>query len=360
MMDIKDLTTSEIVKIVCEGLGSAKPIDNKNGILQFQTICHNPAHTGKFKLYYYADTKSFHCYTGCSESFDIIGLVKRAKHCSASKASKIINDLILYGGNKEGFDDEEDWEGYTYDCSRDMGEKKNPPIDKNYLKLFPLDEPNLWYKEGISVRSMRKFGIRMDYCNNKIIVPHFDINDNLIGIRGRALNKDEIEAGCKYMPIRCDGKFLAHSLGSNLYGINFNKENIKRLKKVILFEGEKSVMKYGDYFQGNNIALAVCGSNISQTQIQLLEDLGVEEVIIAFDKMYTENKSEEARLYREKIVKLGLKFPSSMSVYYLWDDNDLIEYKNAPIDHGSKIFKVVLKMKKMIKTRIEEDQQPSL
>ena len=36
--------------------------------------------------------------------------------------------------------------------------------------------------------------------------------------------------------------------------LDLNKENIVKAKKVILFEGEKSVMKYEDYSGGNNIS----------------------------------------------------------------------------------------------------------
>ena len=364
-MKKEELTTRDIVKIVCDGLGSGKPIDNKNGVLQFQTVCHNHAHQGKYKLYYYASTKLFHCYTECSDSFDIIELVKRVKKCNMGEAMKFISQITGIYPGKEGFNSnkEEDlYNEYDYDRTKDVSEDSNPAISKQYLKLFDDRPPYLWYKEGISVATMRKFHIMFDHIDNKIIVPHFDKDDNLIGIRGRALNEYEIFLGNKYMPIKCDGRYLAHYLGSNLYGINFNSENIKRAKKVILFEGEKSVMKYEDYSHGDNISLAVCGSSISPTQIKMLEDLGVEEVIIAFDKMHNEilkegeKPNEETSAYRAKLVRLGLKFPASMSVYYLWDDHNLIEYKDAPIDHGDRVFSLLLKMKKLIKTKVEKKE----
>lgn len=358
-MKKEELTTRDIVKIVCEGLGSGKPIDNKDGTLIFQTVCHNAPHSGKHKLYYYISTQLFHCYTECSDSFDIIELVTRARHCSVGEAMKFITEITGNYAGRVGFGDKNNeqnyFDDYDYDRNKDVAEDVNPPISKHYLRMFDRRPPYLWLKEGISVRAMKKFNIMFDHASNKIIVPHFDIDDNLIGIRGRALNKFEIMLGNKYMPIQMDCHWLAHALGSNLYGLNLNKENIRTAKKVILFEGEKSVMKYDDYSNGNNIALAVCGSSISNTQIKLLESLGVEEVIIAFDKMYHISPSEEASEYRNKLVKLGLKFPASMSVYYLWDDNNLTEYKNAPIDHGNKIFKILLSMKKLIKNKVENN-----
>ncbi|MBP3707135.1 MAG: hypothetical protein J6J36_00800 [Clostridia bacterium] len=355
----EELTTRDIVKIVCTGLGSGAPIDNKNGVLQFQTVCHNRPGEGSYKLYYYTSTQLFHCYTECSASFDVLELVQRATGCTLPKAGEFIRQITGKYPGRRGFDfiDQEEnnlhWEDYDkkvadVDCS-----EKNSPISTHYLKLYDDKVPYIWHKEGISIKALQKFNIKVDYANMKIIIPHWDKNNNLIGIRGRALNPCEVLSGNKYMPVKCGTEYLAHSLGGNLYGINFNCDKIKETKKVVLFEGEKSVMKYEDWSNGENISLAVCGSSISACQIQLLEEMGVEEVIIAFDKMFTDNSSKEAKEYRSKLVKLGLKFPASMAVYYLWDDNNLIEYKNAPIDHGHKVFSLLMKMKKMIKGKMD-------
>jgi DNA primase len=71
----------------------------------------------------------------------------------------------------------------------------------------------------------------------------------------------------------------------NLYGLNWNKDHIKTIKKAIIVEGEKSVLLYASYFGwDNNICVACCGSSISAYQVQFLLDLGVEEIVIAFDK----------------------------------------------------------------------------
>jgi hypothetical protein len=356
----EELTTRDIIKIVCDGLGSGDPIDNRNGILQFQTICHNPPGQGKYKLYYYISTKMFHCYTECNDSFDILELVMRVKKCSLPEATKFIIQITGKYPGREGYDFQERASENCWDCFENGDapvEEKNLPISTHYLQLFDNKVPFIWNKEGISVHSMKKFNIMLDYASEKIIIPHWDSEGNLIGIRGRSLNVCEVLSGNKYMPVKCGSTYLAHALGQNLYGINFNKDIISKKKRAILFEGEKSVLKYEDLDPNNNIALAVCGSNISNEQIEILKTFGVEEVVIAFDKMFTDNKTREAREYRERIVKLGLKFPISMSVYYLWDDNGLIDYKNSPIDHGPKVFKILCRMKKLIKQGIKNGEE---
>ncbi len=359
-MDIKDeLTTRDVIKIVCEGLGSGEPIDNRNGALQFQTVCHNKPGEGSYKLYYYISTKMFHCYTECSDSFDIIELVCRSKKINIGEAVEFIKQVTGKFPGREGFDFEDGyhnnlWEKYENSEVEEI--RENKPIPSYYLKFFDTEVPYVWKKEGISIYAMKQFGVRIDYATNKIIVPHYDKDNNLIGIRGRSLDPWDIYRGNKYMPVKVGSNYLAHQLGLNLYGINLNKEYIKKYKTVILFEGEKSVMKYED-ISIENISLAVCGSNISNEQVKLLEELGVEEVIIAFDKMFKNPQSEEAKEYRAKLVKLGLRLPNSMSVYYIWDNKDLTEYKSAPIDYGVNTFKMLMKMKKLIKDKVVDSEQ---
>ena len=106
---------------------------------------------------------------------------------------------------------------------------------------------------------MDKFNIRYSISQNKIVIPHYNINGELIGIRGRALNEDEIELFGKYMPIKLEETYYSHPLSRALYGLNFNKNCMAAAGKVILFEAEKSVLLYDTYYE-NNISAAVCGS----------------------------------------------------------------------------------------------------
>lgn len=57
---------------------------------------------------------------------------------------------------------------------------------------------------------MDKYNILYSISQEKIVIPHYDINNNLVGIRGRALNEWEIENVGKYMPIRIENKWYAH------------------------------------------------------------------------------------------------------------------------------------------------------
>ena len=63
---------------------------------------------------------------------------------------------------------------------------------------------------------MDKFQIKFLLSQNKIVIPHFDINGRLVGIRGRALEKKEIEESGKYRPIQIGSVLYAHPLQFNL------------------------------------------------------------------------------------------------------------------------------------------------
>ena len=90
------------------------------------------------------------------------------------------------------------------------------------------------------------------------------------------------------MPLFIAGEDFGHSLGLNLYGLYENKDAIKRLKKAIIVEGEKSVLKSDSYFGNKSCTVATCGFNISDWQIRALEKLGVEKVYLGFDKDFDE------------------------------------------------------------------------
>ena len=203
----KDFTIDEIIKITLS-LGSE---DYKHGTgdeLIFQTICHN-ATDGSYKLYYYPDSNLFHCYTGCGDSFNIYELVKRSKDYSFIEAKVYINNLLGMSSSiqRAGFVSErttsDDWDIFEKYAPRKKIEKEidytfySKSLVQYHKHLYPVE----WINEEILPRSMDKFQIRYDLSNNRIIIPHFDILGNLIGIRGRALNDYEVERSGKYKPI---------------------------------------------------------------------------------------------------------------------------------------------------------------
>ena len=87
------------------------------------------------------------------------------------------------------------------------------------------------------------------------------------------------------------------------------------MKKAIIFESEKSVLKYASLFGwDNNISVACCGSNISMYQIQLLLDLGVEEIIVAFDRQFQEKNDDECKTLTDHLTKIHNRYKNYATI----------------------------------------------
>ena len=177
-----------------------------------------------------------------------------------------------------------------------------------------------------------------DPHSNGIIIPHYDINDNLIGIRIRTLIKEQEKYG-KYRPAILNGTMYNHPLGFNLYNINNSREHIRSLKKVFIFESEKSCLKYSSYFGlGNDISVAICGSALNNYQVSLLLSLGVQEIIIALDKQYQTVGDKEWERWVQKYYQIHNKYGKKVQISYMFDFDTMLEYKDSPIDKGKEVF----------------------
>ena len=292
---LNSLTKEDIIKI-CTEMGSLTCKENAQGELCFNTsICHGG--DSPYKLIYYKDSKRFHCFT-CSDSYGIIELVIRA-HRLKGKTLTYYRALYyiasktgrLYEKDSEQIPPEKTITDFEW-INRLKSAKKNSKavpnlteINENILDIFWYAPYQGWLDEHITREAMSRFEIGYYGLTNQITIPQRDINERLIGIRGRFLNDEDVERFGKYVPLQIGGRFLSHQLGSNLYGIHVAKDKIRQCKKVMLVEAEKSVLQAYSYFGEDSFVVGLCGSNISKTQIKIiLEQLKVEEVIVGLDR----------------------------------------------------------------------------
>lgn len=295
------------------------------------------------KLYYYPKTKTFHCYTECSSTFTIFDLFIKyyeLRNIDYNWYNDIL-DVIEKKSDKINSTFE-----YKYNSIRDnylVSDRiiKLPEYSNKILNIFHKYYCYEWLKEGITKEVMEQYNILYSYYQNSIIIPHYDINNRLIGIRRRALNEEDINKA-KYMPIIIEGKIYSHPLTLNLYGLNFNLNNINNKKKIILFEGEKSVLKMSSYYD-DNISAAICGSNFNKMQLNiLLYNTNINEIIIALDKEYEELNTQKADKYFEKLYNLCKKYNKYYNLSFIFDKENLLDYKDSPIDKGKDIFEKLL------------------
>lgn len=361
------ITTEDIIEIL-KDLGSENYKKDNQGNLYFLNVCHGG---DGYKLHYFTDSKLFKCYTCCG-TMSIYDLIMYSRNIEFKESYRYLCDFKKVSSNKhmriglhKSNQENKELEFLRYHLyKREKPIIKLPNYNKTILNVFDDYLPLSWYEEGINEDVANYFDIGFYINQNKAIIPHYDIDGNLIGIRGRNFFQSEIDSGKKYIPVTIQGLTYRYPMNFNLYGIYQNKDNIRRMKKAIIFESEKSVLLYASYFgQENNIALATSGMSMSLYQRDILLSLGVEEVVIAYDRQYqldsieTEDKNtrdwKEYEGYIKRLIKISEMFLDycNISIIACWDER--IDYKSAPIDNGKEIFEELYKERYYV-TDIEE------
>lgn len=312
--------------------------------VHFRSICHN---SNSYKLYYYDSSKRFYCFR-CGESFDIFEIFKKVLHISLSDAvKKICKQLNI---NVKNVDECSSLCDNWAELRRFLPNTEPEPdklltYDKSILSLFDHLYPQEWLNYGISADILDKFGIGW-YARQACISIPVVFNGQLVGVRGRYTREQDVAKG-KYRPIcTLDGTVLKFPSSQLFYGYDQNKVAIEKSRQVVLFESEKSVLKAPSYNLHN--ALAVFGSNISKQHIQLLLELGVNDVIIAFDSDYKQVGDDEFKFFVVKMKKLAAKLRSYFNVAIVYNNQGYDMYKcnmmDIPYEQAMKLWESRVKI----------------
>lgn len=341
-----ELTPERIIELVTQ-LGADRYIETDKYII-FPTICHNiDAAAASMKLYYYKANKKFHCYTDCGDNFNIFELFERRYKLLGMEYNFFTDVVLKISMDVQRFNEYEFFQPYKSPYQQhtkpkvDIEELPNSLL--NVYTSIPIPE---WLDDGISEDTMKLYNILYSIDENRIIIPHYDINGRLIGIRARALNEEDVKKG-KYRPVIINGQLCNHPLGYNLYGLNIVKNNIKQKRWAIIGEGEKLPQQFNTMFgEKNNIAVATCGSSVSSYQIDLLTSVGADKILIAFDN---EGETwEEKQKYFHKLENLCKKYSNRVKMGFIWDSKNLLQLKDSPTDRGKDTFLELYKGAKWI------------
>ena len=349
---LREQLTDETIKSILLQF-NVEPVNETEDVIIFPTCCHN-IEGGSPKLYYYKENKLFHCYTECGDTFDIFELLRKM-YSLRHKEISLYDAIGLCGLDIGGaVRDVQQVDPENMKMIREMQVLNNIHIvtdkdltfksySKDILRHFSFDYIGelSWIEEGISVEALQKFNIKYDSKSNAILIPNFDISGNLIGVRARYFNPEDVQKG-KYRPVFWNGTLYNHPTGRTFYGIYENHTIIEKQQIVVIFEGEKSVLKYGTiYGNDNNVSLATLGQNITRDHIELLRRINVRTVILAYDTDYED--TAEIKEVEEKYKAKARILAPYFNVYYLMDYDFLLPYKSSPIDNGKEIFEILLR-----------------
>ena len=314
------------------------PWQDKGGYLICKTACHNIGlDEASWKLYYYKNNKFFYCYSSCQG----MSIFKFLKYYYETRQIEYdwyqdIYEVVRDCSNFKGVD------GFVIEKYKSLHDRyfatrkeiQLPEYSPNVLDCFIKHYPPEWLNDGISESAMDKFNISYSISQNKIIIPHYDIDGRLVGIRGRALNEWEVENVGKYTPIRVENVWYKHPLSMNLYGLNINRKNIRAHGLCFLFESEKAVMQM-ENFHLPNCSVAVCGSNFNKYQLNILmKACAPHEIILCFDKEELPGEDK----YFNKLWNICQKYKNYCNFSFVYDREGLLDLKDSPTDKGEETF----------------------
>ena len=311
---------------------------------------------GSPKLIFYPDSHIFMGYTA-GRSYDIISLVQTRlallkQPCSFLDACQFIIDTTNISPDSISRVKKE---GHVYDWSnlerfirvRKYGNQLSE-YNRNIIDTLPPLYPQAWIDEGISEETMDKYQIRYYERCNQTVIPCFDDEARLVGVRVRNWDKDRVEQA-KYMPlVTLDGQCYKFNTNQVFYGINYNKPEIERTGKVIIVESEKAVMKLDTYMGRHNIALGMYGSNLGiQRRNQLLK-MGVNTVSYVVDNDFIGQDDEFFEQWREKIRHFIKLWDGFCRVEIVWDNLGLLGPKENATDRTKEVWEQLWENREII------------
>ena len=359
-IDVKKLKKSLSLahhKQIMQALGIPSYSENSTQIVYYTGDKNVDPYKGSPKLYFYKDTSIYVGMTA-GRSYDIISLTQTRlsllkQPCSFLDACQFILDTTNINPDSISRVKKE---GHVYDWSnlerfirvRKYGNQLSE-YNRNIIDTLPSLYPQAWIDEGISEETMEKYQIRYYERCNQTVIPCFDDEARLVGVRVRNWDKDRVEQA-KYMPlVTLDGQCYKFNTNQVFYGINYNKPEIERTGKVIIVESEKAVMKLDTYMGRHNIALGMYGSNLGiQRRNQLLK-MGVNTVSYVVDNDFIGQDDAFFEQWREKIQHFIKLWDGFCRVEIVWDNLGLLGPKENATDRTKEVWEQLWENREIIK-----------
>lgn len=256
---------------------------------------------------------------------NVFTFVKHYHKCSARDAIDILKKFIGVEGEIQA---PRQKMAATMTCKRfkqpksSRKESASTVLPNDYMERYEKRDDKLavWEQEGISRESLDKFQVYYDSFSDRLVYPIRNIEGKIVNIGGRTLDplwKEKKQRKYTY--------FYSWGTMDTIYGLVENMEHILKSREVILFEGCKSVL-LADTWGIHNTA-AILTSHLNPHQLKILAKLGC-RVVFALDK--------DVRIRDDHNIN---KLKQYVNVEYLWDREDLLDEKDAPVDKGLEVFK---------------------
>jgi len=296
----------------------------------FKGLC--PFHEEKTPSFMVSPEKQlFHCF-GCGEGGNVFNFLMKYEKLSFFEAVKILaqksgvplpvdeeKENILHKKKERLYELNNLVANYYQEClfKTNQGKKVINYFKKRGINDISVEKYKLGYalpgwgvltnflkKKGHSYEELIKAGLikkskiegkYIDYFRDRIIFPIFNLQGRVIGFGGRVLDSSLP----KYIN---SPETLIYNKGSNLYSLNFARENIRKKNYIIIVEGYTDVLITQQY--GFNNVAASLGTALTIKQIDLIKRF-TDAVLIAYDADSAGNMATLRSL--DLLVKAGLE-----------------------------------------------------
>ncbi len=300
----------------------------KRGVDEYATHC--PLHTDKTPSLMITPSRNlFYCHS-CHVGGNIINWLMTFEHMRFNEAiDKIANlsgttidhlktcDTVKIFKQLKRFEDEHK----PQEIVREV-------LPESFLDRFSHDEyPHEWLSEGISPDVMDMYGVCIDKKSNRICYPIYSNDDELISVKGRTRFE-----GYKDLRLSKYISYFKIQTTNFLVGMKQNRQSILAAGSVVIFEGIKSGMKITSWGLGQ-CWLSAETSRLNQYQVEILLDMQLRDITIAFDRDVDIKSIRECTALLRKFT----------NVYVVRDrynkKNRLLPGdKDSPVDAGKEIW----------------------
>lgn len=260
--------------------------------------------------------------SGCGGN--VLSFIKAYHHCSGKEAVEILKNyadckgVTLAGAKLAATKVAKQFRKHE----KHQKESKASTFPDNYMDRYERNDEklNIWRAEGINDAALDRFQVRYDSFSDRIVYPIRGVSGKIINVSGRT-----VDPLWKEKKLRKYTYFAPLGTLNTIYGLAENRGEILAKKEIVLFEGAKSVMIASAWGVLN--CGAVLTSHLNGWQVKILAQLGC-DVVFALDKGI--DVREDANI--EKLSRF-------VRVFYVRDDDDLLEDKMSPVDAGEETWR---------------------
>lgn len=247
----------------------------------------------------------------CGQTFTLVYLVSYMKEISMKQAADWLDEK--FNVSKQKVDIKNRIRRIDDDV---VGEKKPIRCELPTIRLAPYKSGKIQHKylldRGFTIKTFKRFKFGWDTKKKRITIPIFWQDDVLAGFVGRAVLEQKINGkdNPEYKAVYGDvDRYLFYEFEKSKILFPLNLFELPEDKSVILVEG--SLDAPWMYQLGFNNTLSILGSKITKEQIEILNNLGVRDVILMLDNDYAGEKGTERayNLLKDDFLCYKVKYP---------------------------------------------------